>query len=148
MTHVHATETHERDLIRIVPLHIPKELTGPVAEAGPAPAPQLTYRNGPLLTAVQVFTVFWGSAWKQGAQATMAQNLNQFFQFILTSPLIDQLSEYNVPQYTIGHGSLVGTTTVTTPAPKKTETDAAIRKVLQKEIAQGGAFPAPNANLL
>jgi hypothetical protein len=43
--------------IRIVPLH----LAGALAPA--QVPPQLTYRNGPLIGAVQVFTLFWGSAW-------------------------------------------------------------------------------------
>ena len=42
--------------IRIVPLHRPEAPTARVTAL-----PHLTYRNGPLLTAVQVFTIFWGS---------------------------------------------------------------------------------------
>lgn len=45
------------DSIRVVPLHLPDELL-----AAPAVPPQLTYRGGPLLTNVEVFTVFWGAA--------------------------------------------------------------------------------------
>jgi len=71
--------------IRIVPLHRP-EAAAAVAQA----APQLTYRNGPLLTAVQVFTIFWGSAWQQPPQSDFVQRVNQFFDFILTSALLDQ----------------------------------------------------------
>jgi len=41
--------------IRIVPLH-----PGKAKAAAPQVTPKLTYRNGPLLTAVQVFTIFWG----------------------------------------------------------------------------------------
>src|SRR5579871_4801656 len=51
--------------IRIVPLHVP----GAMAEA--LAAPHLTYRNGPLIAAAQVFTLFWGAAWKQTAQAPL-----------------------------------------------------------------------------
>src|SRR5438067_7775684 len=99
------------DPIRIVPLNLPDELAAP----RPA-APQLTYRGGPLLSAVKVFTVFWGRAWEQSPQSTLAGNLNQFFQFIVTSPLLDQLSEYSIPAGPqIGHGTYTGTTTITTP---------------------------------
>ena len=56
------TPVHE-DPIRIVPLSVPDEMLRPVEGAAPAVAPQLTYRGGPLLTNVQVFTVFWGHAW-------------------------------------------------------------------------------------
>ncbi len=40
------------DSIRIVPLYLPDEL-----KAAPAVPPQLTYRNGAMLSSVQVFTV-------------------------------------------------------------------------------------------
>jgi hypothetical protein len=83
--------------IRIVPLHRPE-----AAVAVPAAAPHLTYRNGPLPTAVEVFTVFWGSAWQQAANGSLISQINQFFDYILTSQLIDQLGEYSVPGKTMG----------------------------------------------
>src|SRR5580700_7676771 len=84
------------DAIRIVPLHHPQALQ--------ASAPQLTYRNGPLLSAVEVFTVFWGTAWSSAPQITLMNNMNAFFDDILTSALIDQLAEYNVGSFKISHG--------------------------------------------
>ena len=54
------------DAIRVVPLHVPETVHEPTAEtlaASPAAVPQLTFRNGPLLSNVEVFTVFWGAAW-------------------------------------------------------------------------------------
>jgi hypothetical protein len=48
------------ELIRIVPLYLPDALVQPTADAlalAPAAAPLLTYRNGPLRTAVEVCTV-------------------------------------------------------------------------------------------
>src|SRR3989442_15806742 len=96
------------DPIRVVPLHSAEE----IAAAAPA---QLTYRHGPLLTAVEVFTVFWGSAWQQPPQSDLMQNVNQFFDFILTSPLLDQLTEYSMNGDTISHGKHIGTTTITVP---------------------------------
>lgn len=96
--------------IRIVPMHLP-----PTPSAVAAGAAHLTYRNGPLLTTVQVFTVFWGSAWQQAANSDLLKQINQFFEFILTSQLIDQLGEYGVPGQAIGHGSLIGTTSLAAP---------------------------------
>jgi hypothetical protein len=139
------------DAIRIVPLHLPDPVRQPTAEtaaAGPAAAPQLTYRNGPLLGAVEVFTLFWGSAWQQGAQSAMATQINQFFDFILTSPLIDQLAEYSVPGRTIGHGKHTGTLTITTPKLKHSVSDTAIQHMLQQEIANNPAVPHPTPNTL
>jgi hypothetical protein len=134
---------HERKHpIRIVPLHRPE-----AAAPAPATAPQLTYRNGPLLTAAQVFTIFWGSAWNQAPNNSLIAQMNQFFEYILTSELMDQLGEYSVPGQSIGHGSLIGTTVLTSPAPGKLVQDSAIQKLLQKEI-DAGTLAATNANTL
>ena len=135
-----STETQQHP-IRIVPLHRPE------AAAAPAAAPHLTYRNGPLLTAVQVFTVFWGSAWQQAPNSSLVTPVNQFFDYILTSQLIDQLGEYSVPGQTIGHGSRIGTTVLTSPAPGTSVQDSAIQQMLQQEI-NSGTLPATNANTL
>jgi hypothetical protein len=127
--------------IRIVPLHQPEAAVAP-----PAAAPRLTYRNGPLLTAVQVFTIFWGSAWEQASNSLMSQ-INQFFDYILTSQLIDQLAEYSIPGQTIGGGSRIGTTVLTSPAPDTSVQDSAIQQLIQQEI-DAGTLPAVNANTL
>jgi hypothetical protein len=134
-------EAH-RDLIRIVPLHLP-------GAQAPAAAPAtLTYRNGPLISAVEVFTIFWGAAWKQAPQMTLLGQINSFFDAILTGALIDQLAEYAVPQFAIGHGTRTGTTTITTPTLRTSVTDTAIRQMLQQQIAKGKPVPTPTANTL
>jgi hypothetical protein len=127
--------------IRIVPLHRPGASTRAAA------VPRLTYRNGPLLTAVQVFTVFWGPAWNQAPDNDLLTQINQFFDYILTSPLIDQLREYSVPGLPIGHGSRVGTTVLTSPAPGASVQDSAIQQLLQQEI-DAGTLPTNNPNSL
>ncbi len=126
--------------IRIVPLH-----PGPAAGVRATPA-QLTYRGGRLLAAVNVFTIFWGSAWKR-ADAPLVAHVNDFFRYILTSPLLDQLAEYALPSQPIGHGSLAGTTTITAPKPHRAVTDAAIQSFIQIEVAKGG-LPKPAADSL
>lgn len=144
------------DPIRIVPLYVPDTVTGPpvlpvgeVAEIHAAAAPpHLTYRGGPLLANVKIFTIFWGAGWATGTLHTLAGNLNKFFQYIVTSPLIDQLGEYSVPHYHIGHGSFLGSITVSSPAPSAAITDAAIQHLVQQEISTNHAVPKPDANTL
>jgi len=139
------------DPIRIVPLSVAETLHRPAqqgAAAGPAAAPQLTYRNGPLLAAVEVFTIFWGTAWQNPAESALAGQLNAFFDTILTSPLIDQLAEYSVPGWSIGHGKRTGTLTITTPALQQSVTDTAVQHMLQQQIAGHPAVPAPTPNSL
>ena len=97
-----SAKSQTKSPIRIVPLH-------PHVRDAAAPAPHLTYRNGPLLTNVEVFTIFWGAAWQDPANLQLSQQMNSFFDFILTSPLLDQLSEYSVPGKNIGHGIQIGT---------------------------------------
>ena len=128
--------------IRIVPLH-----PGKAKAAAPQVAPKLTYRNGPLLTAVQVFTIFWGATWNDAPQNALLTKVNEFFDFILSSKLLDQLAEYSVPNQTISHGVLIGTITLTTPVPGKTVDDSAIQNLIQQEIS-AGALPASTPNSL
>jgi hypothetical protein len=128
--------------IRVVPLHRPE-----AQRVAAAVAPQLTYRGGPLFTSVEVFTVFWGAEWKQAPPSALLTSMNSFFDFILTSALIDQLGEYSVPGKTIGHGKRTGTITLTSPAPQTSVQDSAIQQLLQQEIASKN-LPAPNPNSL
>jgi hypothetical protein len=73
--------------------------------------------------------------------------MNDFFDFVLTSKLMDQLTEYNASGKTIGHGSRSGTITLTTSEPGKSVTDAAIQKMLRTEI-DSGTLPRKTANSL
>lgn len=136
------------DAIRIVPLHLPEDLLAPAPGGVAAPGPSLTYRGGPLFTKVEVFTVFWGAAWQIQPQAGMIGKLNQFFDDILGSSLIDQLAEYNVPGKPIGHGKRIGTSSVSSPPVKRSVTDGSIQHMLRQEISVNPTFPQPGANVL
>ncbi|HLJ66051.1 MAG TPA: hypothetical protein VKX16_01665 [Chloroflexota bacterium] len=128
--------------VRVVPVLID------AAAAAPTPAPRLTYRGGPLLTSAQVFAVYWGAAWQQSPLADIAGRLNQFFDYILGSSLLDSLGEYSVPGQTIGHGRRTGSAVLTTSEPGSTVDDAAVRGLLQNATAAGGPLPAPGADAL
>jgi hypothetical protein len=94
----------DSDAIRIVPLHHPQSLQ--------AAAPRLTYRNGPLMEAVEVFTIFWGAAWNTAPLNKLMQDMNGFFDYILSSSLMDQLAEYNAGKYKISHGKRTGSVVI------------------------------------
>jgi hypothetical protein len=127
--------------IQIVPLR--------TEAAAPVSAPNLTYRGGPLLGTVQVFTFFWGDVWQQDPQAGLLRQVNQFFDYVVSSPLLDQLAEYSVPATAIAHGANVGTVTVTNPPPPTTPvTDAAVQQLIQQEIAGDPAVAKPTPNSL
>jgi len=130
--------------ISIVPLYRPE-----IMEAARAAQAQLTYRNGPMLSAVEVFTVFWGADWQQSPGSDLANSLNQFFDYILTSPLMDQLAEYNVQgEPAIGYGKRTGTITITTPDPQSPLSDDAIQQMIQQQISSNANFPQPTSNTL
>ena len=137
------------EYIRVVPLHYPKpvvpidELDGRRAAEerdffGGRPIPtraiaRLTYRGGPLLRNVEVFTIFWGKTWgTTPSSAGLMTELNRFFAKIIVSPAIDQLAEYNAPGQAIGHGSFVGTKVINAGAPLDSITDSALQAQLRK----------------
>ena len=126
--------------IQIVPLR--------TEAAAPATAPELTYRGGPLLSAVEVFTFFWGPAWQQDPQAALVAEVNAFFDFVLTSALMDQLAEYSVPGIAITHGSRAGSKKLTVAPPGSSVTDPAVQQLIQRELAADPSVPQPNANTL
>jgi len=133
-------KTKVKTPIRIVPLH-------PYVRDAAAPAPHLTYRNGPLLTNVEVFTIFWGSDWQIAANNQLSEQMNAFVDYILGSPLLDQLAEYSVPGQTIGHGKRTGTTLLTLPEPGKSVQDSHLQSMLNTELGKG-AIPPANPNSL
>ncbi len=116
-----------------------------------APAkPLLVYNGGVILENVAVYTIFWGQNWSASAiYKTMAQNINYFFSVILKSPLMDQLSEYNTPDHTIGYGSLAGTNTISTLAPLSgtSITDTDIQNALSGWIKAGTVAPVSKNRL-
>jgi hypothetical protein len=108
-----------------------------------AAAAQLTYNGGPLLANVEVTTIYWGSAWN--TDPLMAQ-LEGFFNFVVGSSLLDQLGEYSVPGFTIGHGKHVACA-MDASDPGATVDDSAIQAKLQGWIASG-LVPAQGPNSL
>jgi hypothetical protein len=134
------TDVNERDAIRVVPVHHP-------AMVAPAKA-SLTYREGPLLSNVEVFTVFWGRLWTAStASGELMNQINQFFTDIVASALIDQLAEYDASGQQIGHGSFIGTKVIAANAPNTSVSDLAIQKQLKKWIA-AKTMPKTNSNSL
>src|SRR5215831_15725653 len=69
-----------------------------VSAAAPA---LLAYHGGALIQNVRLITVYWGSAWVADPVRTA---LDEFADFFVTSPLLEQLAEYSVPDQTIGPG--------------------------------------------
>jgi hypothetical protein len=138
---------HYPESIRVVPLRQPVSAEIAKKKKKKKAAVQLSYRGGPMLANVEVFTIFWGTGWETTLKDT-ATELNQFYQTILKSRLINELSEYDTSKYKIGKGTLTGTITITANAPAQTITDTEIQSQLQNWIKKNKAFPKQNENTL
>jgi hypothetical protein len=118
-----------------------------------APAPVLTNHGGTVLQSVQVVPIFWGTEWTTGTTAAIPAEIDSFFDFILTSSVIDLLGEYSLPGKPIQHGSRLGSFTITNSEPGTTSgsgrlvTDAQIQTALQGWI-NNHTLPAVTANTL
>jgi hypothetical protein len=148
------------DAIIVAPLHQVKQdlplselgKKGELADphhiaAAPTPA-HLVYNGGPLMANVQVYTIFWGKNWNTTpALKSLMTQINDFFKAILVSPLMDQMAEYNVPAYTIGHGTLAGTNAIITKSPTLTVSDTTIKSNLKAWI-NTQAIPKQTPNTL
>lgn len=125
--------------VRIVPM---KALEVEAVDKARAADRHLSYRKGPLLTAVEIFTIFWGTAWN-GDQSPLIDQINQFFRYIVTSPLMDQLTEYSTATHRIGHGSFAGTQTIANSEPGASISDSQIQSFLTGDPAAVHAFDRP-----
>jgi hypothetical protein len=118
-----------------------------------APAPVLTNHGGTVLTSVQVVPIYWGAEWSTGTTAALPAQVDAFFDFILTSSMIDLLGEYSLSGKNIGHGSRIGSVHITSSEPGTTTstgrlvTDAQIQTALQGWI-NARTVPATTANTL
>jgi hypothetical protein len=113
-----------------------------------APPPKLTYRGGPLLSAVEVFAFYVGPAWSVGVYADMSRDLDAFFFTIVASELIDQLSEYSVAGYAIAHGRFLGSHVLADVVPGPGVTDLWIRSQLEAGLAGDASLPPPTEKRL
>jgi hypothetical protein len=141
------------DAIFVAPPHPGKEdlplhdLGQPRAITAPLTNPRLSYYGGPLLANVEVYTIFWGAHWTTAPLNALMTQINTFFNAILVSPMIDQLAEYSIAGFNIGHGHLIGSKAISTGAPTAGVTDTAIRTQLKAWI-KAGIVPPQNANTL
>lgn len=135
------------DPIRIVPIRVDDRAVAPAPGAAPGPTPNLTYRGGPLLTAVQVFTFFWGDGWQGQAQDGLMQQVIQFFDYLVASPLIDQMAEYSVAGNAIGYGANLGAIPLAAALGQSVD-DSAIQQMIQDQISTNSAVPQPTPSSL
>jgi hypothetical protein len=146
---------------RIVPTVSGPRTIVPTAEFVPrglapvagAPIPNLLNHGGPVIESVEVVPIYWGAAWATGTNATLATQLDGFFDFIVNSPYMDMLKEYGTASTAIRRGKRLASARVTSSEPGtvtptgRQATDAQIQTALQGFIANQ-TVPATTANTL
>ena len=136
---------------RVVPTveFVPRGL----ARVAGATIPNLVNHGGPVIGSVEVVPIYWGAAWATGTNATLATQLDGFFDFIVKSSYMDLLTEYGTAATTIGRGSRLASARVTNSEPGtitatgRLVTDAQIQTALQGFIADQ-TVPATTSNTL
>jgi hypothetical protein len=155
-----STHTDSRQIFRvIVPLADHTDLGGGGSGSSPTDA-KLTYGDGPLLGTVKVVPIYWGDYWTPpvppaaaSAGYQLALSLNGFFDFILTSQLMDMLQEYSTKKTLISYGQRIQSVfiagqpgTLTTSGTREIA-DADIQAALKGWIA-ATTVPVNDANTL
>ena len=122
------------------------------AAAAGAAVPNLQNHGGPIIGSVEVVPIYWGAAWATGVNAQLANQLNGFFDFLVTSTYMDMLAEYSTASTPIRHGRRLASATINsepgTPSGSgRIVTDAQIQQALQGWIA-GHTVAAVSPNTL
>ena len=105
----------------LTPLRAPREVLH-------APHAELTYRGGPVISSVNVTTVFWTQA------VLYRTEINAFYHDVTQSGYFDWLAEYNTSKHPIKRGRLVRSISTLQPPAGPKVTDAAIQNHLAQLI--------------
>jgi hypothetical protein len=108
----------------------------------------LSYFGGPVVGNIAVEQVLWGTGtYTAQVAGTVTPNVATFYQGILPSTYMDMLSQYPSGAQNIGHGTFLGSKTVTPSAAANgaTITDASIQTELVAQI-KAGTLPSPTSN--
>jgi hypothetical protein len=128
-------------------------VANPVKVGAPALGPGLQYFGGPVIASVEVVCIFWGADWTTGSDVNLAVQIEGFFDFAVTSVLMDMLAEYSTKDTKIEHGTRLASARISTSEPgSKTTTgravtDSQVQTALQGWIA-AGTVAATTANTL
>ncbi|HZS35577.1 MAG TPA: carbohydrate binding domain-containing protein [Polyangia bacterium] len=121
----------------IMPIHHPGD--GDSVSSAVSSSPHLVYNGGPVLSSVNIQTVFWNSS------VSNQSRLNAFYTAVTASAYFDWLSEYNTPSQTIGRGTFGGS--VVASGATGNVTDGQIQSQVAALI-DAGRVAAPTANSL
>jgi hypothetical protein len=117
------------------------------------PTAKLVYYGGPVISNVQINSVFWGA----NVDATVKAKISGFYKTLVVSTYMDWIKEYNTTvksdsgapgtNQTIGRGTFGGEFLITPFNTSATIDDADVRIELQKQV-DAGQLPKPTDNSL
>ncbi|MDP9169446.1 MAG: hypothetical protein M3N54_02405, partial [Acidobacteriota bacterium] len=94
--------------------------------------------GGPVITTPDIYLIFWGSAWA-GTPTPTAAAFSAAVDNILRGPYMSGLLQYRG----VGHGMLLGQTSVTTSNPPAVFTNANVSALIQG-LLDNGTLPEPD----
>jgi hypothetical protein len=107
--------------------------------------PTVVYNGGPLLPAVEVQALYYGSDWATSTYQPQTTQTDNFLSFIVNSSYMDMLTNAG---YNVGRGSEdPGAIVATSLNKSKTLSDSTIRNVIQAQI-DNGTLKNPDSNRL
>ncbi len=106
-----------------------------------------SYGGGPLLSNVQIVSVFWTS----NVNSQVQSQIGGFYSAVTSDEWMDSLNEYDslatTTPHPLGRGSLAGTFTITPQQTATTLTSDQVGTEIANQV-NAGNLPAPNANTL
>jgi hypothetical protein len=99
----------------------------------------VAHGTGPIFNHVQVYLIFWGSAWQNATPS--ADAVAHAVTSILYGSYMSGLAQYN----SIGGGSLVGQKVITSPAPPAPFSDGQVRDFVNAQL-NAKVLPQPVTN--
>jgi len=116
----------------------------PAGRAGPGPGPagrhaRFADHHGPVLPAPQLYLIYWGTAWMpQNAPAPTAAEVTSAVNTLLASGYLTGLTQYRGS----GHGTLRGSTLITSSDPPDGFTDHQVAAFIDAQLS-AGTVPGP-----
>jgi len=116
----------------------------PAGRAGPGPGPagrhaRFADHHGPVLPAPQLYLIYWGTAWMpQNAPAPTAAEVTSAVSTLLASGYLTGLTQYRGS----GHGTLRGSTLITSSDPPDGFTDHQVAAFIDAQLS-AGTVPGP-----
>lgn len=114
-------------------------VTASAALVPPSASGRFVDHHGPVLPAVQLYIVYWGSRWTATDVPSSPDQITTAMRTVMASSYLTGLAQYRG----IGRGSVRGSTVITTSDPPSNFTDDDVSTLISAEF-EAGAIPGPD----